>query len=117
MEGHIAKLPEFMTLADEYNAFVVLDDAHGFGVLGEQGRGTADHFNLTNEVDVICASFSKSLAGSGGFVAASQDAINYMRSHSKQAIFSAALSPSACASAQAALRIICLLYTSDAADE
>jgi 8-amino-7-oxononanoate synthase len=106
MEGHIAKLPEFMKLAEEYNAFVVLDDAHGFGVLGEQGRGTADHFNLTNEVDVICASFSKSLAGSGGFVAATQDAIDYMRSHSKQAIFSAAISPSACASAQAALRIM-----------
>lgn len=106
MEGHIAKLPEFIRLAKEFNAFIVLDDAHGFGVLGNQGRGVANHFNLNDEVDVICASFSKSLAGSGGFVAASREAIDYMRSHSKQTIFSAALSPSACAGAQAALRIM-----------
>ena len=72
MEGHIAKLPEFIRLAKEFNAFIVLDDAHGFGVLGNQGRGVANHFNLNDEVDVICASFSKSLAGSGGFVAASR---------------------------------------------
>ena len=70
-----------------YKAFVILDDAHGFGVLGNQGRGVCDHFGLTNEVDVICSSFSKSLAGSGGFVASDRDAIDYMRSHSKQTIF------------------------------
>ncbi len=106
MEGHIAKLPEFMKLAKEFKAFVILDDAHGFGVLGNQGRGVCDQFGLTNEVDVICSSFSKSLAGSGGFVAADQDAIDYMRSHSKQTIFSAALSPASCASASAALRVM-----------
>lgn len=106
MEGHIAKLPEFIELAEEYKAFVVLDDAHGFGVLGNQGRGVCDHFGLTNEVDVICSSFSKSLAGSGGFVASDREAIDYMRSHSKQTIFSAALSPAACASAKQALRVL-----------
>jgi len=106
MEGHIAKLPEFVELAQEYNAFIVMDDAHGFGVLGPQGKGVAHHFEKEKDVDVICASFSKSLAGSGGFVASSQEAIDYMRSHSKQAIFSAALSPSACACAQTALRIM-----------
>ena len=106
MEGHIAKLPEFIELAEEYKAFIILDDAHGFGVLGNQGRGVCDHFGLTNEVDVICSSFSKSLAGSGGFVASDREAIDYMRSHSKQTIFSAALSPAACASARQALRVL-----------
>ena len=65
-----------------------------------------NHFELTNEVDVICSSFSKSLAGSGGFVASDREAIDYMRSHSKQTIFSAALSPAACASARQALRVL-----------
>jgi 8-amino-7-oxononanoate synthase len=106
MEGHIAKLPDFVELAKECKAFVVVDDAHGFGVLGSEGRGVCNHFGLTDEVDVICSSFSKSLAGSGGFVASNQDAIDYMRSHSKQTIFSAALSPSACATAREALRIL-----------
>ena len=106
MEGHIAKLPDFVELAKESKAFVVVDDAHGFGVLGSEGRGVCNHFDLTDEVDVICSSFSKSLAGSGGFVASNRDAIDYMRSHSKQTIFSAALSPAACASAKQALRVL-----------
>ena len=106
MEGHIAKLPSFVEIAQKYNAFIILDDAHGFGVLGEKGKGTVDHFKMTDEVDVICSSFSKSLAGAGGFVASSKDGIDYMRSHSKQTIFSAALSPASCASAQAALDIM-----------
>ena len=106
MEGHIAKLPSFVEIAQKYNAFIILDDAHGFGVLGEKGKGTVDHFKMTDEVDVICSSFSKSLAGAGGFVASTKDAIDYMRSHSKQTIFSAALSPASCASAQAALDIM-----------
>ena len=106
MEGHIAKLPDFIDLAREFNAFVVVDDAHGFGVLGSEGRGVCNHFEVTDEVDVICSSFSKSLAGSGGFVASNQDAINYMRSHSKQTIFSAALSPASCACAKEALRVL-----------
>ena len=106
MEGHIAKLPAFVEIAREHNAFVILDDAHGFGVLGKNGRGTSDHFGMTEQVDVLCASFSKSLAGAGGFVASSREAIEYMRSHSKQTIFSAALSPASCACAQAALEIM-----------
>ena len=106
MEGHIAKLPDFVELGKSHQAFIILDDAHGFGVLGNQGRGTADHFDLTKEVDVLSGSFSKSLAGAGGFVASSEDAIEYMRSHSKQTIFSAALSPASCKCAEAALEII-----------
>jgi len=105
MEGHIARLPELVRVANEFNTFVILDDAHGVGVLGDIGKGTANHFGLTDEVDVICGSFSKSFSGTGGFVCAAKDAIEYMRSHSKQTIFSAALSPSATACAHAALRI------------
>jgi len=106
MEGHIARLPELLEVAKQHNAFVILDDAHGVGVLGDRGRGTANHFNLTDEIDVLCGSFSKSFSGIGGFVCSSKEGIEYMRSHSKQTIFSAALSPSATASAHAALRII-----------
>ena len=106
MEGHIAKLPAFVEIAREHNAFVILDDAHGFGVLAKNGSGTAAHSGMTEQVGVLCASFSKSLAGAGGFVASSREAIEYMRSHSKQTIFSAALSPASCACAQAALEIM-----------
>ena len=106
MEGHIARLPELVAVARKFNTFIILDDAHGIGVLGHQGRGTADHFGLTDEVDIICGSFSKSFSGTGGFVCSSKDAIEYMRSHSKQTIFSAALSPTATACAHAALKII-----------
>jgi 8-amino-7-oxononanoate synthase len=105
MEGHIARLPELIHAAKKYNTFVILDDAHGVGVLGRDGRGTADHFGMTDKVDVICGSFSKSFSGIGGFVCSSQDGINYMRSHSKQTIFSAALPPAATAGAHAALKI------------
>jgi 8-amino-7-oxononanoate synthase len=99
MEGHIARLPELTEIAEEHGCFTVLDDAHGFGVLGRQGRGTVDHFGLNDSVDVICGSLSKSLASTGGFVAASRDVIEFLRTHSKQTIFSAAISPS-----QAAVR-------------
>lgn len=105
MEGHIARLPELMEVARDYNCFTVLDDAHGFGVLGRQGRGTADHFGLTDQVDIICGSLSKSLASTGGFVAGSKALIEYMRTHSKHTIFSAALSPAQAAMASAALDI------------
>jgi 8-amino-7-oxononanoate synthase len=106
MEGHIAKLPEINAVAEQYNCFTVVDDAHGFGVLGRQGRGTVDHFGLNDKVDVICGSLSKSLGSTGGFVAASRDLIEYLRSHSKQTIFSAALSPSQAAVALASLEIM-----------
>jgi 8-amino-7-oxononanoate synthase len=103
MEGHIARLPELTEIAEEHGCFTVLDDAHGFGVLGRQGRGTVDHFGLNDSVDVICGSLSKSLASTGGFVAASRDVIEFLRTHSKQTIFSAAISPSQAAVAQASL--------------
>ena len=106
MEGHIARLPELLEVAKEFGAFFILDDAHGIGVLGDHGKGTANHFGLTDQIDVICGSFSKSFSGMGGFVCASKEAIDYMRSHSKQTIFSAALSPVSTACAHAALGII-----------
>ncbi|MFZ1055815.1 MAG: aminotransferase class I/II-fold pyridoxal phosphate-dependent enzyme [Opitutaceae bacterium] len=106
MEGHIARLPELSEIAEEHGCFTVLDDAHGFGVLGRQGRGTVDHFGLNDSVDVICGSLSKSLASTGGFVAASREVIEFLRTHSKQTIFSAAISPSQAACAQASLEIM-----------
>jgi 8-amino-7-oxononanoate synthase len=106
MEGHIARLPELTEIAEEHGCFTVLDDAHGFGVLGRQGRGTVDHFGLNDSVDVICGSLSKSLASTGGFVAASTDVVEFLRTHSKQTIFSAAISPSQAACAQASLEIM-----------
>jgi 8-amino-7-oxononanoate synthase len=106
MEGHIARLPELAEIAEEHGCFTVLDDAHGFGVLGRQGRGTADHFALNDKVDVLCGSLSKSLASVGGFVTGSQEIIEYLRTHSRQTTFSAAISPSAAASAQASLEVM-----------
>lgn len=106
MEGHIARLPELSEIAEEHGCFTVLDDAHGFGVLGRQGRGTVDHFALNDKVDVVCGSMSKSLASTGGFVAASTEIIEYLRTHSKQTIFSAAISPSQAACAQASLELM-----------
>jgi len=106
MEGHIADLPGLLSVANEYNCFNVLDDAHGFGVLGRQGRGTADHFGLTDKVDILCGSMSKALASTGGFVAGNRALIEYLRTHGKHTIFSASLSPSQAAAASAALDVL-----------
>ncbi|MBP7142901.1 MAG: aminotransferase class I/II-fold pyridoxal phosphate-dependent enzyme [Opitutaceae bacterium] len=106
MEGHVARLPELIALAEEYDCFTVLDDAHGFGVLGRQGRGTVDHFGLNDKVDLICGSLSKSLASTGGFVVGTSDSIEYLRTHSKQTIFSAAIAPSQAAAAKTALELM-----------
>ncbi|MDR2429951.1 MAG: pyridoxal phosphate-dependent aminotransferase family protein [Puniceicoccales bacterium] len=106
MEGHIAPLPEILRVCENQNCFFVLDDAHGLGVLGKQGRGTAAHFGVTDKVDVLCGSFSKALASTGGFVAGSRDVVEYLRTHSKQTIFSAALSPVQAACAMAALDVL-----------
>ncbi len=106
MEGHVASLPEIVRLAQLHRAFVVVDDCHGFGVLGREGRGVADHFGLTDEVELITGSFSKSLASTGGFVAGDRATIEYLRSTSQQIIFSAAITPSACAAALASLRVM-----------
>ncbi len=106
MEGHIARLPELVAVAGEYGCFNVLDDAHGFGVLGREGRGTCDHFGLTDRIDIICGSMSKSLASTGGFVAGDRAFIEYLRTHGKHTIFSASLSPAQAAAASAALDVM-----------
>jgi 8-amino-7-oxononanoate synthase len=106
MEGHIAHLPALMSIANEYDCFTVLDDAHGFGVLGRQGRGTCDHFGVTDKVDIICGSMSKALASTGGFVAGDKAYIEYLRTHGKHTIFSASLSPSQAAAASTALDVL-----------
>jgi 8-amino-7-oxononanoate synthase len=106
MEGHVARMPELIGISEDYGCFSVVDDAHGFGVLGRQGRGTVDHFGLNASVDIICGSMSKSLASTGGFIAGSHDVIDYLRTNSKQTIFSAALAPSQAAVASCALDIM-----------
>ncbi|MEX0330282.1 MAG: aminotransferase class I/II-fold pyridoxal phosphate-dependent enzyme [Puniceicoccaceae bacterium] len=106
MEGHIAPIQEIIEVGRDYNCFFVVDDAHGFGVLGDRGQGTVGYLDRTNEVDVICGSLSKSMASTGGFIAGSREVIEYLRTHSKQTIFSAAISPSQAACAQAALQVL-----------
>ena len=106
MEGDICDLPEITKLAKKYEALVMVDDAHALGVIGEAGRGTANHFGITDQVDLIMSTFSKSLASVGGFVAGSSDIINYLKHHSRPMIFSASIPPSAAAAALAALEII-----------
>ncbi|MBN8851887.1 MAG: 8-amino-7-oxononanoate synthase [Sphingobacteriales bacterium 50-39] len=106
MEGDICNLPEITELALRYHALVMVDDAHGLGVLGEAGRGTTDHFGLTEQVDIIMGTFSKSLASIGGFIASTKEMINYFKHHSRPLIFSASIPPSAAAAAMAALEIL-----------
>lgn len=106
MEGHLVRLPEFVNVIKDKNCFLILDDAHGLGVMGKEGRGVANCFGLESAVDVITGSFSKSLASIGGFVAGSRDVINYLRTHSKQTIFSAAIPPAQAAAALAALKVL-----------
>ena len=106
MEGHICRLPELTQISEEHGCFTVVDDAHGFGVLGRQGRGTVDHFKLNDKVDILCGSMSKSLASTGGFVSGSRELIDYLRTNSKQTLFSAAISPSSAAAAAASLEIM-----------
>lgn len=105
MEGHIASLPAFCDLAEEHRAALIVDDAHGLGILGREGRGVCDHLGVTDRVDLIVGSFSKSLAGTGGFVAGSRALIDYLRTSSRQIIFSAAISPAAAAATLAALEV------------
>ncbi len=106
MEGHIASLPKIAELAAKYQAALVVDDAHGLGVLGRDGRGVCDQLGVTDQVDLIAGSFSKSLVSTGGFMAGSRSLIEYLRSNSRQIIFSAAISPAAAASALAALQVM-----------
>ncbi len=106
MEGDIANLPEIIRLAEKYNASVMVDDAHGLGVLGKQGQGTSSYFNLTHRTELIMGTFSKSLASIGGFIAAEKATINFLKHHARLLIFSASIAPSATASVIAALKII-----------
>lgn len=106
MEGDLANLPEIIRLKHKYNATVMVDEAHGIGVFGRQGRGVCDHFGLTDEVDLIMGTFSKSLAAVGGFIAADKDLINWIRHNCRTYIFSASNTPAATAAALEALHII-----------
>jgi len=106
MEGDIANLPEIVNLAKQFQARVMVDDAHSIGVLGENGRGTAEHFNLEDEVDMVMGTFSKSFASLGGFLASSERVINYIKHFSRALIFSASPPPAAVAACLAALEII-----------
>ena len=106
MEGDIVKLPELVKLADKYNATIMVDDAHSLGVIGVNGSGTASHFGLTDKVDLIMATFSKSMASLGGFIAADNDTINFLKHNSRSLMFSASMTPASAATVLAAIDIM-----------
>jgi len=106
MEGDIAKLDKIVELAKKYNANIMVDDAHGLGVVGKNGRGTASHFGVTDDVDLIMGTFSKSLASIGGFIASDSTTINFLKHHARSLIFSASIAPANAASVIAALDLI-----------
>ncbi len=106
MEGDVAKLPEVVQLAGKYNANVMVDDAHGLGVMGKLGRGTCDHFGMTDKVDLIMGTFSKSLATIGGFIATSSEIANWLKHNARSLIFSASIAPANAAAVIAALELI-----------
>jgi len=106
MEGDIANLPEIVSLARQYDARLMVDDAHGIGVLGKTGRGTAEHFGLEDEVDLIMGTYSKSLASIGGFISGAEDVIHYIKHLARPLIFSASPPPASVASVSAAIDII-----------
>ena len=106
MEGDLCNLPAIVELKHKYNCSIMVDEAHGIGVFGKQGRGVCDHFGLTDEVDLIMGTFSKSLASIGGFIAADFDTINWLRHTCRTYIFSASNTPAATAAAMEALHII-----------
>jgi 8-amino-7-oxononanoate synthase len=106
MEGDIVKLPEIVKIADDYGANIMVDDAHSLGVIGINGAGTASHFGLTDEVDLIMGTFSKSLASLGGFIASDAATIDYLKHRARALMFSASMTPGSVASVIAALDII-----------
>jgi 7-keto-8-aminopelargonate synthetase-like enzyme len=106
MEGDIAPLPDILDLAKKYDALVMVDDAHGIGVLGKQGRGTCDHFGVTDDVHLVMGTFSKSLASVGGFVAADADTIHYIQHIARALMFSASMPPASVASVSAAVDVM-----------
>lgn len=106
MEGDVANLPRIIELAKKYDASVMVDEAHGIGVFGNQGRGVCDHFGVSDDVDLIMGTFSKSFASLGGFIATDKSITNYLRHHTRSYIFTASITPAATAAANAALDII-----------
>ena len=106
MEGDVANLPEIVRLAKQYNAQIMVDEAHGIGVFGKGGRGTCNHFGVTDHVDLIMGTFSKSFASLGGFIATDKVITNYLRHHSRSYIFTASITPASTAAANAALDIM-----------
>ena len=106
MEGDVCKLPDIVDLAHKYNASIMVDEAHGIGVFGKGGRGVCDHFGLTDEVDLIMGTFSKSFASLGGFIATDEVITNYLRHHSRSYIFTASITPASTAAVSAALDIM-----------
>jgi len=106
MEGDVANLPEIVRLSKKYNASIMVDEAHSIGVFGKNGRGTCNHFGVTDDVHLIMGTFSKSLASIGGFIAADKETINFLRHHARTYIFSASCTPASLAAADAALTIM-----------
>ncbi len=106
MEGDIVKLPEIVQIADKFGANIMVDDAHSLGVIGHNGAGTASHFGLTKDVDLIMGTFSKSLASLGGFIASDAVTIDYLKHRARALMFSASMTPGSVASVIAALDII-----------
>ena len=106
MEGDIAPVPELVALCEKYNASLMIDDAHGLGVLGDHGRGTANHFGLTDKVDLIMGTFSKSFGSLGGFIAGDHEVINYLKHNSRSLIFSASMPPANVAAVSRAIDIM-----------
>lgn len=106
MEGDIVRLPEVVELSEKYNGTVMVDDAHSLGVLGRHGAGTASHFGLTDKVDLIMGTFSKSLASLGGYIASDKDTINFLKHNSRSLIFSASMTPASVATVLAAIEIM-----------
>ncbi|WCT10050.1 serine palmitoyltransferase [Mucilaginibacter jinjuensis] len=106
MEGDIVKLPELVKIADQYGANIMVDDAHSLGVIGVKGAGTASHFGLNDDVDLIMGTFSKSFASLGGFIAADHETIDYLKHRARSLMFSASMTPGSVASVIAALDII-----------
>jgi 8-amino-7-oxononanoate synthase len=106
MEGDIIKLPELVRLAEKYDASVMVDDAHSLGVLGKHGSGTASHFGLTDKVDLIMGTFSKSFAALGGFIASDKEVINFIKHNSRTLIFSASMTPASTATVLASIEIM-----------
>lgn len=106
MEGDVVPLPELVKLCEQYQATLMVDEAHGLGVFGREGRGTCDHFNLLNDVEIVMGTFSKSLASVGGFIATDADTMNYLKHNVRPYIFTASISPASTASVLAALHIM-----------